>query len=49
MRVDLNKGLVQNLTREQNLTAQSMPRFVRSILDAGGIESYLKAHDGCEV
>jgi hypothetical protein len=45
----IDKGLVQNLTREQNLTAQLMPRFVQSILEAGGIENYLKTHDGFEV
>ena len=47
--VDLDKGLLRTLIRKLDLTAQPLPRFVQSILEAGAIENYLKTHDGFDV
>lgn len=44
LRVDLDKGKVENLTRGEVMTTQSLPPFVQKILDAGGMENYFKAH-----
>ena len=44
LRIDLNTGTVENLTREGVLTTQPLPPFIQKILDAGGMENFLKTH-----
>jgi len=44
LRIDLNLGRVENLTREGVLTTQPLPDFIQKILDAGGMENYFKTH-----
>ncbi|MHB9099586.1 MAG: LeuD/DmdB family oxidoreductase small subunit [Syntrophales bacterium] len=49
LRVDLDKGMVENVTRGGILTAQPLPPFVQQIVDAGGMENYLSAHPSFDV
>jgi len=44
LRVDLDKGIVENVTRGQTMSTQPLPPFVQRILDAGGMENYFKMH-----
>jgi 3-isopropylmalate/(R)-2-methylmalate dehydratase small subunit len=44
LRVDLDKGTIENLTKGGTLTSQPLPPFVQKIVDAGGMENYFKAH-----
>ncbi|MEI7671240.1 MAG: 3-isopropylmalate dehydratase [Deltaproteobacteria bacterium] len=44
LRVDLDKGTVENLTKGGIITTQPLPPFVQRIVYAGGMENYLKAH-----
>ncbi|MBW1695454.1 MAG: 3-isopropylmalate dehydratase [Deltaproteobacteria bacterium] len=49
LRIDLNKGKIENLTRDEALTCQPLPPFIQKILDAGGMENYFKLHSKFEV
>ena len=49
LRVDPDKGLVENVTRGTTLTTQPLPPFVQKILDAGGMENYFKMHPSFDV
>jgi len=44
LRVDLSTGKVENLTRADVMTTQPLPPFIQNILDAGGVQNYLKTH-----
>ncbi len=44
LRIDLDKGTVENLTRGGVITTQPLPPFVQRIVDAGGMENYFKSH-----
>ena len=41
-RVDLDGGRVENVTRGTSYVADSMPEFMRGILDAGGLMPWVK-------
>ena len=49
LRIDLNLGKVENLTRGGVLTTQPLPAFIQKILDAGGMENYLKLHKSIDL
>ena len=49
LRVDLDQGKIENLTRGVALTTQPLPPFVQRILDAGGMEKYFKSHPSFDV
>lgn len=42
LRVDLASGKIENLTRTAEMTTQPLPAFIQNILDAGGVQNYLK-------
>jgi 3-isopropylmalate/(R)-2-methylmalate dehydratase small subunit len=42
VRVDLDGGRVENLTRGSSYQATAMPEFMRGILDAGGLMPWVK-------
>ena len=44
LRVDLATGKVKNLTQGDVVTTHPLPAFIQDILDAGGVQNYLKAH-----
>ena len=44
LRLDLDKGRVENVTRKEIMTTQPLPAFIQKILDAGGMENYFKTH-----
>ncbi len=46
LEIDLQKGLIQNLTTEENFTAEPMPEIIMSILACGGLEGYLQKGSG---
>jgi 3-isopropylmalate/(R)-2-methylmalate dehydratase small subunit len=41
-RVDLDRGVVENLTRGVSFPATPLPEFMREILDAGGLMPWVK-------
>ncbi len=43
--VELDSGLIHNLTRGRSYQANPLPDFVLKIAEAGGIVNFLKAHD----
>jgi len=46
LRVDLSLGKVENLTRHKDKTmiGQPFPFFIQKIIEAGGLEKYVKLH-----
>lgn len=44
LRIELDKGTVENLTRGGIMTTQPLPDFIQKILDAGGLENYFRSH-----
>ncbi|MBW2148700.1 MAG: 3-isopropylmalate dehydratase [Deltaproteobacteria bacterium] len=44
LKVDLDKGSVENLTRGNVMMTQPLPAFIQKILDTGGMENYFKRH-----
>ena len=44
LKIDIGAGTIENLTRGGVLTTQSLPPFIQEIVDAGGMENYLKTH-----
>jgi 3-isopropylmalate/(R)-2-methylmalate dehydratase small subunit len=40
--VDLDAGVVRNVTRDRTYEATAMPKFMRGILDAGGLMPWVK-------
>ena len=49
LRVDLDAGQVENLTRGGVLTTHPLPPFIQKILNAGGMENYFKIHGGFDM
>lgn len=49
LRVYLDKGKVENLTRGEVLITQPLPPFIQKILDAGGMENYFRTHRSFEL
>ena len=45
LRIDLDAGSIENLTRGGVLKTKPLPPFIQKIVDAGGMENYLKTHD----
>lgn len=44
--IDLDKGIVKNLTNNLELKAKPLPAFMQELLNAGGIVNYFKKHAG---
>lgn len=42
LKVDLEKGRIQNLTKDEKYPATPLPEFVRKIIDHGGLIRYTK-------
>ncbi len=42
LRIDLGKGLIEDLTQDVSYKAESYPAFMQDIIDAGGLIDYLK-------
>ena len=49
LRVDLDKGTVENLTQGSMKTTRPLPNFIRKILDAGGLENYFRLHSSFDL
>lgn len=46
LKVDLDTGKVENLTRGVVMSTHPIPSFIQKILDAGGMEKHFKTHGG---
>ncbi len=46
LEIDLDKGVVRNLTRSVELDFKPIPPFMQELLDAGGLTNYLLEHEG---
>jgi 3-isopropylmalate/(R)-2-methylmalate dehydratase small subunit len=44
LRVDIKKGLIENLTSGETIQAKPLPDFIMGILEAGGINQYIIRH-----
>jgi 3-isopropylmalate/(R)-2-methylmalate dehydratase small subunit len=44
LRLDLDRGTVENLTRGEVISTQPLPDFMQRILHAGGVQNFLKTH-----
>lgn len=44
LEIDLDQGLVKNLTKKMNLTIKPLPKFMQELLKEGGIVKYYKKH-----
>ncbi|MHB8909679.1 MAG: LeuD/DmdB family oxidoreductase small subunit [Syntrophales bacterium] len=44
LRIDADKGTIENMTRGGVLKTQPLPPFVQRIVDSGGMENYLRLH-----
>ncbi len=42
LEVDMEQGLIVNLTRKETYHSQPIPEFMRSLLDAGGLIPYIQ-------
>lgn len=42
LEIDLEKGLIKNLTKKEEYKFIPMPKFARNIMDAGGLLQYIK-------
>ncbi len=40
--IDLDSGLIENLTRKEKYTAQPIPDFMQKLIKAGGLMEYVK-------
>ncbi|MGC8493223.1 MAG: 3-isopropylmalate dehydratase small subunit [Syntrophobacteraceae bacterium] len=40
--IDLDSGLIENLTRKEKYTAQPIPEFMQKLIKAGGLMEYVK-------
>jgi len=47
--IDLDKGIVRNITRNLELSAKPFPRFMQGLLVEGGIINYYKKHGELKV
>jgi len=41
--MDLNSGVIKNITKNKEYLAQAFPKFIQSIIEAGGLVSAVKA------
>ena len=46
--INLNEGKIENKTKGALITTQSVPPFIKGIVDEGGIKNYLKKHPNFE-
>ncbi len=44
LRVNIKKGLIENLTTKEIIQAKPFPDFIMAILEAGGINNYIVKH-----
>ncbi|MFA4983963.1 MAG: 3-isopropylmalate dehydratase small subunit [Candidatus Omnitrophota bacterium] len=44
LEIDLEKGIVRNLTKGSEITVSPFPKFMQQLLSEGGIINYLKKH-----
>jgi len=49
LRVDLDQGTIENVTRQFRLTTHPLPPFIQKILDAGGMENYFRDHSSFDL
>lgn len=49
LRVNLDAGQVENLTRGGFVTTHPLPPFIQKIINAGGMENYFKTHGGFDL
>ena len=49
LEIDLDKGIVKNLTKGINLKIKSLPKFMQELLNEGGIINYYKKHGELKV
>ena len=42
LEIDLDSGLIENLTRKEKYTAQPIPPFMQKLIKAGGLMEYVK-------
>ena len=45
LKIDLDAGTIENLSRGGILATKPLPPFIQKIVDAGGMENYLKTHE----
>ncbi|MFA5361917.1 MAG: 3-isopropylmalate dehydratase small subunit [Candidatus Omnitrophota bacterium] len=43
LEIDLNKGIIKNITKKQTYKTQPFPAFLQEIVKAGGLMKYIKA------
>lgn len=44
LKIDLNKGIVKNLSTNKEFTIKPLPAFMQKLIEEGGIVNYLKKH-----
>ena len=49
LRIDLDKGSIDNVTRGGTLITHPLPPFIQQILDAGGMENYFRSHSSFDI
>jgi len=49
LEVDLDKGIIKNVTQHKSYTAQPFPDFMQHIINAGGLMPYVKQRTGNNV
>lgn len=49
LRIDLDKGVIDNVTRGGSLITHPLPPFIQRILDAGGMENYFRDHSSFDI
>ena len=42
LEIDLNKGIINNLTKNKTYVAQSFPKFMQELIKAGGLMQWVK-------
>lgn len=42
LEIDLDSGVIENLTRKEKYTAQALPPFMQKLIKAGGLMEYVK-------
>jgi 3-isopropylmalate/(R)-2-methylmalate dehydratase small subunit len=49
LEIDLDKGVVKNITKNIELKIKSLPRFMQEFLNEGGVINYIKKHGELKV
>lgn len=49
LEIDLDNGIVKNLTKNQELTIKALPNFMQEFLNEGGVINYIKKHGELKV